>query len=454
MEGPPPLESESWVEKTGARPPALTGREAGEAPPKLPTPRRPRVERVRRERQRLVIPPAVVYGAVGIASVLALAFAVAGLFRLEPDDHSSVGRSMTALAGLPSVTPTLLLPPDYILQLSATAPVFTPTSPPITATPDIPENFFDVPTLPPPTASPTVGRGDSSPTPAFVSQPSPTPTFDLLSSLIVYVCYINRSDEICTIRADGAGRSQLTSTPGTDWYPSLSPDGRWITFSSQRDGQFEIYVMGADGSDPIRLTRGHGSNYAPSFSPDMQWIVFTSTYQGVNGAQNIWLMKADGSEMRQLTDTPYNSIDPEWSPDGSLISFASNRDGPTDLYVMNPDGSGVRRITQGAQLGGRNDWSPNGRFMAFYAGPGNDKDIFILSADCAYLASGCIANPIRLTDGGNNKGPSFSPDGQWIVYTSELNGINNIYRMRLDGSEVTQLTFDIFANWQPRWRRR
>ena len=334
----------------------------------------------------------------------------------------------------PAPSPTSLLPPDYFLALSATPAQESPTPPPTTATPAIPVGFFQ-----------------PAPTSAFLTA---APVFNLWQTTIVYVCYYE-SDEICTMRADGADQRRLTDEPGTDWYPSLSPDGEKIVFSSQRAGEFEIYVMELDGTDPVRLTRNHGSNYAPSFSPDMGRIVFTSTYGSDNNLQNIWIMNADGSNLRQLTDTDYNSIDPEWSPDGALISFSSDRPGTgkTELFIMEPDGSNVRQITDGADLGGRNDWSPDGRLMAFYSGPQGDKDIYVIDAACAYLPRGCIAAPVRLTDGGNNKGPSFSPDGQWIAFASQIDGDNEVFIIRIDGSDIRQLTQRPLADWQPRWRR-
>jgi len=102
---------------------------------------------------------------------------------------------------------------------------------------------------------------------------------------------------------------------------------------------------------------------------------------------------------------------------------------------------------------GRNAWSPDGRWLAFYAGPVGDKEIFIVDTTCAYEADGCDPTQMRqLTDGGNNKAPDFSPDGQWITFASELQGgKNEVFIVRIDGSEFYQLTYGDYADWQPRW---
>jgi len=277
-----------------------------------------------------------------------------------------------------------------------------------------------------------------------------TPVFERWDTNIVYVCHMEGSDDICLMKADGSDQHRLTDSPGTDWYPSFSPDGQRIVYSSQRDGQFNIYTMDLNGENHERLTHNHGEDYAPAFSPDGSKIVFTSTY---GGDQNIWVMNADGSGLVQLTSDPSGDIDPMWSPDGSRISFTSGRFGMNDLFIMNADGSDVRRVTKYAGLGGRNDWSPDGRYLTFYAGPEHDKDLFLVETVCADEPDGCLPDQLRrLTQGGNNKGPSFSPDGEWITYASGSDENNEVFIIHIDSLLTRQLTFNNYPDWQPRWR--
>jgi Tol biopolymer transport system component len=92
--------------------------------------------------------------------------------------------------------------------------------------------------------------------------------------------------------ADGSDVTRLTNNLASDEFPRWSPDGEKITFQSNRDGNFEIYVMNAaDGGNPTRLTNNNA---------------------------------IDGS--------------PSWSPDGEKITFGSQRDGNPEIYVMNADG--------------------------------------------------------------------------------------------------------------------
>jgi TolB protein len=282
------------------------------------------------------------------------------------------------------------------------------------------------------------------------------------AGLIVYTCFLDGYDQICLMNlgapgpADGSNQRRLTTTHATDFYPSLAPGGGFIVFSSRRDGQFNIYRMDVDGNNQTRLTNqspassGPGDNYAPAVSPDGMKIVYIST---AGGSQDVWLMGVDGSGPARLTDWPGEEYDPTWSPDGSRIAFTGDRSGVHELYVMDASGANVRQVTNGSgqRESGRNDWSPDGLTLSFYAGLISDKNIFTVPADCA----GCTPDRFgQLTSGGNNKAPSYSPDGGWIVFaagnaTGDKN--NDIYIMRVDGSDRRQLTHNPYAEWQPRW---
>jgi Tol biopolymer transport system component len=232
----------------------------------------------------------------------------------------------------------------------------------------------------------------------------------------------------------------------TSFYPSLSPDGQTIVFSSSRSNNFELYEMDIDGHNLRQLTEGLGSLYAPSISPDGRQIIFAS-YAPIDAerkAQNLWLIDRHSDYTLQLTFEDSGSIDPEWSPDGRQIAFASNRSGTNELYVMAADGSNVRQLTFEMDIGGRCDWSPNGRYLAFYAGSRKAMQIYLIEVD------GGI--PFPVTSNGDNKAPSFSLDGEWLTFTRrDTDGDNEIFIIRTDGTDLQQLTFNDRPDWQPRW---
>lgn len=400
-------------------------------PPTRPKPRR----RVRRA--PISIPWKQILSALLLFSLIA-GVTLLWLSRPEPASPVQVQAPVVYVTATPlssiAQTATSVLPAEYILSLSQT--------------PELPQAASVLSaelllTIDPPT-----------PTPAFAEATPATPPFTLWGTKIVYVCYLDHSDEVCLMNADGSNQQRLTYLDGTDYYPSLSPDGQTVVFASQRgNGPFDIYVGPVTGGEFTRLTSGMDTT-APEISPDGTRVVFASTHDstGRRDDADIWVVNIDGSNLTQLTFEPTDEIDPSWSPDGTLISFASNLSRTKELFIMNADGTGIRQLTNGMSIGGRNDWSPDGRWLTFYAGPGSDKDIFLIPIECADLVTGCDRSVIlKLTDGGNNKGPSFSPDGQWITFASGYEEGNEIMIMRIDGSSLTQLTSNSFSDWQPRW---
>lgn len=101
----------------------------------------------------------------------------------------------------------------------------------------------------------------------------------------------------------------LTNSAADDITPSWSPDGSKIAFSTNRDGNYEIYVMNADGSNPQRLTNNAGADRSPSWSPDGSQIVFSSDR---DGNDEIYVMSASGSNVMRLTNNSLADVTPTW----------------------------------------------------------------------------------------------------------------------------------------------
>lgn len=346
----------------------------------------------------------LLFGGLGCGALALCLLGSAFIYIWQNPPRSST--EQTPVGELPTFTPVGTVP---VFELSTPTAMQSPTLAPT-------QDGAVSPTLMP-TFIPDFGGGSSP------------------SGKIVFTCYINQIDQICIMNADGSDRRQLTSFTATAFYPSLSPDGQRVYFSSRESGTFEIYSIGIDGSGLQRLTNGIGALYAPEVSPDGSKVIFT------NNGNGLWIMNPDGSDPRALTFK--DDIDPTWSPDGSMIAFASNRQGQRQLFVANANGKKVEKVTDLTQMGGRSSWSPDGTKLAFYRGREGDRDIYVINIDGSGLQ--------RLTNGGDNLGPSWSPDGQWIAFTSFRDGNNEIYIVRPDGSRETRLTNSPISDWQPRW---
>ncbi len=249
--------------------------------------------------------------------------------------------------------------------------------------------------------------------------------------------------DIYSMDVNGENVVQLTDHPAFDRQPAASPDGRRIAFTSERGGKPDLYVMDSDGNNVIRLAHEGFSKFAPAWSPDGTRIAFCSL-RDVVGNFEIYAMDADGNNLTRLDKHEFHDILPSWSPDGSKIAFVSYRDGgvndPLHIFVMNADGTGRRNLTADTQLRRNSNpsWSPDGSKIAFnskrhFVPADSRNDIFVITADGKELE--------QLTDGPRSSwSPVYSPDGTKIAYVSRHGGDSNIYIMDANGMNVVKLT--------------
>jgi len=223
------------------------------------------------------------------------------------------------------------------------------------------------------------------------------------------------NSEIYVLRAGESEWTNLTNHPEGDNWPVWSPDGRRIAFQSRRGGSLDIWTMAADGSALARLTDDPDSDYLPAWSPDGRRIVFTSWRREPGDtarAPHLYVMNADGSKQRRLAARSLGtSVGAHWSPDGRRLVYArrSGENG-ADLWIADHDGRNERRIATGGEVyHGAPVFSPDGREIAYYADDGTRSAIEAVRPD------GTGRRVILAA--GRNWYPRWSPDGRWLVCT-------------------------------------
>ncbi|MBE2200249.1 MAG: PD40 domain-containing protein [Anaerolinea sp.] len=191
------------------------------------------------------------------------------------------------------------------------------------------------------------------------------PRYNRGATRVVFSSNRDGDYEIFVMNADGSGLQQLTHNGANDVNPVWSPDGSQIAFQSYRDGQAEVYVMDANGSNQQRLTAHGNYDGEPTWSPDGSQIAFTSAR---TGTPYIYVMNSDGTGVTQLSNQP--SVYPAWSPDGSQIAYSGDQDGDgwLELWLMNADGSNQHMLYDPYEVQAdawAHGWSPDGREITF-----------------------------------------------------------------------------------------
>jgi serine/threonine protein kinase len=213
----------------------------------------------------------------------------------------------------------------------------------------------------------------------------------------------------------------------------------------------------------LTLTPKHTSTQTmrPTFTPTSTprgggsgLIAFASNRGG--GKPNIWVINVDGSGLKQLTDLTDGACQPEWSPDGKKLVYVSPCDDDSDyylgtgLFMINADGSGDPELLMTAHVGDYDPaWSPDGNYIAFTSlrRQGQMPSIYILD-----LADKSV---VRLVDPGDlpNTQAAWSPDGKEIAFTRSS---THVYIMSIDGkrldlaSKVEDLSVqNSEADWSP-----
>jgi Tol biopolymer transport system component len=224
---------------------------------------------------------------------------------------------------------------------------------------------------------------------------------------------------------------QLTGLSGVEQFPSLSPDGKWVVYAGEAEGNQDIYLQSVGGQLPINLTADSpADDDEPAFSPDGERIVFRSSRDG----GGLFVMGRTGEAARRVTRQGFN---PAWSPDGARIAYSMenvqltplNHEGRSELWIADVE-SGAERLLEGAD-GVQPTWSPSGRRIAYVSrqsGTGRRQmDIWTIAVEGG--------SPSALTeDAAADWSPCWSPDGRNVYYASDRGGSMNLWRIAVDAA--------------------
>lgn len=245
------------------------------------------------------------------------------------------------------------------------------------------------------------------------------------------------NQEIYLMKADGSGVTRLTNNKAYDDQPVLSPDGEGVVFVSNRDGNHELYVIGADGKGLRRLTNTPYSEIDPSFSPDGRWVIYTAMAEG---DKDVWRMNVATGETEVLVGGEGDQFMARAGPDGSLAYVEDG--GDNEVYILK---DGVRKnLARAPGLDTMPSFSPDGKTIYFVSNRGGDYDLMAVGRD----GSG-LREVITLESSEGRASPS--PDGNYLAVASDKDGDLEIYIFSLEGELLEQLTENEYEDYEPSW---
>jgi eukaryotic-like serine/threonine-protein kinase len=220
---------------------------------------------------------------------------------------------------------------------------------------------------------------------------------------------------------------QLTDYPGTETFPSLSPEGTYFVYARSVAGNSDIFLQRVSGSNPQNLTPDSpADDTQPAYSPDGQQIAFRSERDG----GGIFLMGATGESVHRLTDFGFN---PAWSPDGRQIAVGTesaldpaSRESNSQISIIDLTAQARRPLPVGDGL--QPSWSPHGWRIAYWGLKGAEahRAIFTIAAD------GSQAPRTVIEDDKYNWSPAWSPEGKFLYFASNRSGSMNLWRIAID----------------------
>ena len=262
--------------------------------------------------------------------------------------------------------------------------------------------------------------------------------------------------ELFVMNWNGKERRRLTFHRSIVLSPVWSPNGKQLAYSAfvfnkkLKKRQAVLFLYDRKTRFIKTLSRRQGANLGADFMPDGRSL-FVTLGKG-RGLMDIFRLNISNSNILPLTNGPSGviNVEPVVHPKSKRIAFSSNRTGKAHIYTMNSTGGAVRQLTFAGHYNATPDWSPLQDKLVFSGKDGGHFDIFIVNSNGTGLRR---LTHLKKPNGqrANCESPSFSPDGRFVVFTSDVTGTYQLFIMNLDDLFIEQITFDRHHYKSPKW---
>jgi TolB protein len=211
----------------------------------------------------------------------------------------------------------------------------------------------------------------------------------------------------------------------------LGPPGQALVTTSIRTNDTEVFIVDPVTGDAFNLTKAPASEERyPSWSPDGRQVVFTSD-RGDGRTYDLYLLDADGTNLRQLTHLAAGSVAywPSWTADGRWVYF--NEGTASVIGRVHPDGTSVEIVTSGRD----GHISPDGTRIVYTERGGRGWGVFTMDTTGRNRRQ-IVPNESEI----GGVAPVWSSDGRRIAYSGQVDQVAEIFTCDADGSRNEQLT--------------
>ncbi len=267
----------------------------------------------------------------------------------------------------------------------------------------------------------------------------------IASSQIAFVSYEGNAKELFLTDILGKKLRQVTRHRNIVVSPRFTPDGKALSYTSYHAGNPNLYITNLNQSKSTKaLSRRKGMNTAPAWSPDGTKLILTLS---VDGNPDLYMLDNRGRILDRLTKNSGINVSPTWSPDGKKIAFASDRSsrGRTQIYVMDLDTRKTQRVTYAGKDNAEPKWSPTEDLLVYYGLKDGVYQLFTVRPEAG-------AEPTQITsDLSHHESPSWSPDGNQIIFAKRDGKKYQIYAIMKNGSYQRRVLAFPGSHTYPQW---
>lgn len=261
------------------------------------------------------------------------------------------------------------------------------------------------------------------------------PTWTPDGQWLIYGAYDDDGvSHLYVVAADGGEPRALTELRYDASEPSVSPDGRWVAFTTEQGASSQIALVPFEGGWVRGLTEGAGECSGPTWSPDGQRILYCASPTELRQSDLFSITPSGGPPIRLTPGDGAQYWNAVFSPDGSRVALQCNRSGFDEIWLMAADGSGLRQLTRLQQDVEDFAWSADGaRLIAIGSDRGNDP-LYVISADTG------AASPLSLPPGNYTSPRWIGSSNRFIVGYDSPQSPPALYVCATDRADMRPLT--------------